>query len=91
MGDAGGAQAERGENAGLTMMAATFACYGLAEMVSAYGFLAVFVSAVAGRSHARGHATRDPYVKRPHQFSEQSRACCWRCCCCGSAVSRRAD
>ena len=73
-GDAGGEETERGENAGLTMMAATFACYGLVEMLSAYGFLAVFVSAVAGRSYARGHAGRDPYVQGPHRFSEQFEA-----------------
>lgn len=73
-GDAGGEDAERGENAGLTMMAATFACYGLVELISGYGFLAVFVSAVAGRQFARGNSERDPYVKNPHRFSEQFEA-----------------
>ena len=71
IGDAGAERGERGANAGLTMMAATFVCYGLTEALSGYGFLAVFVSAVAGRSFARGHEDRDPYVKNPHRFSEQ--------------------
>jgi len=70
-GDAGGDIEGRGDDAGLTMMAATFACYGLVEMISAYGFLAVFASAVAGRSYVRGHEIHDPYIKHPYVFSEQ--------------------
>ena len=73
-GDAGGRVGERGENAGLTVMAATFACYGLTEILSAYGFLAVFVSALSGRSYSRGQAERDPYVLNPHRFSDQIEA-----------------
>ena len=71
LGDAGNHH-ERGENAGLVMLASTFACYGLTELLSAYGFLAVFVSALVARSYARGHETRDPYVKHPHRFGEQA-------------------
>ena len=71
VGDAGTDSGSRGDNAGLTMMASTFACYGLTEMVSGYGFLAVFISAVAGRSLVRGHKEHDAYVKHPHRFSEQ--------------------
>lgn len=74
LGDAGVEEGERGTNAGLTMMAATFINYGLVEALSGYGFLAVFVGAVAGRSYARGHQERDPYVKNPHRFSEQFEA-----------------
>lgn len=72
MGDAGAENDERGDNAGLTMMAATFVIYGLVELISGYGFLAVFAGAVAGRSYARGHETRDPYIKHPHRFGEQA-------------------
>ena len=73
-GDAGGRDGERGENAGLTVMAATFTCYGLTEILSAYGFLAVFVSALSGRSYSRGQSDRDPYVLNPHRFSDQIEA-----------------
>lgn len=67
----GGETRERGENAGLTMMAGTFVSYGLAELFSGYGFLAVFVAAVSVRSYARGHDTHDPYVRHPHRFGDQ--------------------
>jgi NhaP-type Na+/H+ or K+/H+ antiporter len=67
----GGETRERGENAGLTMMAGTFVSYGLAELFSGYGFLAVFVAAVSVRSFARGHDTHDPYVRHPHRFGDQ--------------------
>lgn len=40
---------------GFVVIAATLLSYGLAELVSGYGFLAVFVAAVAMRSSAKSH------------------------------------
>lgn len=48
----------------LLAVAATFAVYGLTELVGGYGFIAVFASAVAMRSVERGH----DYHKQLHQL-----------------------
>ena len=59
-----------GENAALTVLAATFVAYGLTEAVDGYGFLAVFVAARAGRNLTRG--TRgDAYNRQVHSMADQ--------------------
>ena len=45
-------------------LAATFAVYGLTELVGGYGFLAVFTAALALRSYERKHS----YHERMHEF-----------------------
>ena len=62
---------ERGENAGLTILAATFLAYGSAELVSGYGFLAVFVAARMGRRFTRGDEELSRYNRLPHAASTQ--------------------
>lgn len=57
--------AETGEP--LLALAATFAVYGLTEVVGGYGFLAVFTCAVAIRSHER----RSSYHEDMHRFISQ--------------------
>ena len=47
---------------------ATFLAYGLTELVHGYGFVAVFVAALAMRSAERHHAYHD----RLHDFAEQT-------------------
>lgn len=51
----------------LLALAATFAVYGLTELVGGYGFLAVFVAAVALRSVERGHG----YHRDLHELVER--------------------
>ena len=50
----------------LLALAATFAVYGLTELIGGYGFLAVFAGAVAIRSVERGHG----YHRRLHELIE---------------------
>lgn len=50
----------------LLALAATFAVYGLSELIGGYGFLAVFAAAVAIRSVERTHG----YHRRLHQLIE---------------------
>jgi sodium/hydrogen antiporter len=57
--------AERGEP--LLVVAATLTAYGLGEVAGGYGFLAVFVCAVAFRSSERGHG----YHAEMHQVAER--------------------
>ena len=71
LGDASNENADRGENAGLTVLAATFLSYGLAEAVSGYGFLAVFVAARAGRRYTASDRELTAYNRHPHLFSVQ--------------------
>ena len=71
LGDASDESHDRGENAGLTVLAATFIAYGLAEAVSAYGFLAVFVAARAGRRYTERDKELTAYNRHPHLFSVQ--------------------
>ena len=52
---------------GLVAIGITFLCYGLTELVNGYGFLAVFVSAIALRSMERRHQYHDEL----HAFTEQ--------------------
>ena len=51
----------------LLALAATFAVYGLTELIGGYGFIAVFAAALAIRSVERGHG----YHRRLHQLIEQ--------------------
>jgi sodium/hydrogen antiporter len=51
----------------LLALAATFAVYGLAELIGGYGFIAVFAAALAIRSVERGHG----YHRQLHQLIEQ--------------------
>lgn len=57
--------AESGEP--VLALAATFAVYGLTEVVGGYGFLAVFTAALALRSYERRHA----YHEAMHEFISQ--------------------
>ncbi len=50
----------------LFALAATFAVYGLTELIGGYGFIAVFAAAVGMRSVERGHG----YHKELHQLIE---------------------
>ena len=52
---------------GFVALGITSVCYGLTEIVHGYGFLAVFVAALAFRSVERSHE----YHERLHDFSEQ--------------------
>ncbi len=52
---------------GFVALGITCLAYGTAELAHAYGFLAVFVSAVALRSIERRHS----YHRSPHDFSDQ--------------------
>ncbi len=54
-------------NEGLVVMGTLLAAYGLAEIAEGYGFLAVFVAAVA----ARQQALQSDYHERAHQFVDQ--------------------
>ena len=53
---------------GLVALAATLIAYGTAELLNCYGFLAVFVAAVAIRDYEREHE----YHKVLHDFAEES-------------------
>lgn len=53
---------------GFVALAATFLAYGVTELIHGYGFLAVFVAAVALRSAERSHS----YHRVLHSFSEQA-------------------
>ena len=53
---------------GFVALGATFLAYGLTEMVHGYGFVAVFVAALAMRSAERQHRYHD----RLHDFAEQT-------------------
>ncbi|RYJ03342.1 MAG: sodium:proton antiporter [Acetobacteraceae bacterium] len=53
---------------GFVALGATFLAYGLTELVHGYGFVAVFVAALAMRSAERQHAYHD----RLHDFAEQT-------------------
>ena len=57
--------AENGE--GFVALAATFGAYGLAEVIEGYGFIAVFVCAVAIRAAERDHG----YHNVLHDYIEQ--------------------
>jgi len=61
-----GGLAETGD--GFVALGATFAAYGLTELVGGYGFLAVFVAALAIRAAEREHAYHD----RLHDFVDQA-------------------
>ncbi len=52
---------------GFVALGITAVSYGLTEMVNGYGFLAVFVSAIAFRAVERNHA----YHEKLHDFTEQ--------------------
>lgn len=52
---------------GLIALAATLIAYGIAEMAGSYGFLAVFVAAIAMRNYERDHE----YHKVLHDFAEE--------------------
>ncbi|MGB7086146.1 MAG: cation:proton antiporter [Phormidesmis sp.] len=53
---------------GLFVTAGIFLAYGVAELLHGYGFLAVFVAALAARQfQAKGHE----YHQKPHQFATQ--------------------
>jgi NhaP-type Na+/H+ or K+/H+ antiporter len=52
---------------GFVALGITGMTYGLAEMAQGYGFLAVFVAALAVRSAERGHS----YHEKLHDFAEQ--------------------
>ncbi|MFA9444650.1 cation:proton antiporter [Egicoccus sp. AB-alg6-2] len=54
----------------LLAIAATFAVYGLTELVGGYGFLAVFAAALAIRSVERGHG----YHRQLHELVERLEA-----------------
>ena len=60
-------------NSIVVVLAATFISYGLAESVSAYGFLAVFVAARAGRANTRG-TEHEEYEKYVHHGADQLEA-----------------
>jgi NhaP-type Na+/H+ or K+/H+ antiporter len=53
---------------GFVAIGVTFLAYGLTELAHGYGFLAVFVSALAIRSAERQHA----YHERLHDFADQT-------------------
>lgn len=53
---------------GFVALGMTFVTFGITEMVHAYGFLAVFIAAVAFRSVERNHR----YHEKLHDFSEQA-------------------
>ncbi|MBB4836954.1 NhaP-type Na+/H+ or K+/H+ antiporter [Sphingomonas kyeonggiensis] len=53
---------------GFVALAATFLAYGTVEMLGGYGFLAVFVSALALRNASRDH----DYQERLHGFAEEA-------------------
>lgn len=53
---------------GFVALAVTFLAYGVVEMLGGYGFLAVFVSALALRNASRDH----DYQERLHDFAEEA-------------------
>jgi len=69
IGDAG----QGAVNPALNFLAWTFVAYGLTEAIDGYGFLAVFVSARAGRHHAPedGNVT---YAQKAHRSGDQLEA-----------------
>ncbi len=69
LGDAGGGA----QNPALNFLAWTFIAYGVTEAIDGYGFLAVFLSARAGRTHSPER--RDPkYGRRAHEYGDQLEA-----------------
>ena len=52
---------------GFLAIAMTFVVYGIAEMLSGYGFIAVFVSAITLRHYEKGHDYHDEL----HSFTDQ--------------------
>ena len=64
----GGPEPERQHtNEGILLVSGILASYGLAELLYGYGFVAVFVAAVAGREIDREHR----YHLRTHRFAVQ--------------------
>ena len=61
------------ENPALIVLAATFVSYGLTEALDAYGFLAVFVAARAGRAMTRD-TEADEYNRETHHMADQIEA-----------------
>jgi NhaP-type Na+/H+ or K+/H+ antiporter len=57
-----------GTGDGFVALAVTFLAYGIVEMLGGYGFLAVFVSALALRNASRD----DKYHERLHGFAEEA-------------------
>lgn len=55
---------------GVYVLGALLATYALCEALSGYGFIAVFLMAVRGRAHARGHG----YHQRSYKFVQQLEA-----------------
>ena len=71
LGDAG----QGAVNPALNFLAWTFLAYGVTEAIDGYGFLAVFLSARAGRAHARDFEGPDPkYGRRAHEYGDQLEA-----------------
>ncbi len=54
-------------NDGLVSVCATLLTYGITELVSGYGFIAVFVAAITIRNYELGHR----YHKKLHSFTDQ--------------------
>ncbi len=61
------AESMMSQHFGIFVLGATLATYSLCELLSGYGFLAVFIAAVMGRSHNREHR----YHKKTFKFLEQ--------------------
>ena len=69
------AESMMSQHFGIFVLGATLATYSLCELLSGYGFLAVFIAAVMGRSHNREHR----YHKKTFKFFEDaSKAECVR-------------
>lgn len=66
-----GDASQNAKNAGLIVVGSTFLAYGLAEAVSAYGFLSVFIAARSGRDHERKNEVDETYAVFPHRFADQ--------------------
>jgi NhaP-type Na+/H+ or K+/H+ antiporter len=58
-------------DAALVLMSLTFISYGVAEMFSGYGFLAVFIAALSGKKLFNLKNKDLDHAKLPHMFSEQ--------------------
>lgn len=59
------------QDAGLILMSSTFLSYGLTELFSGYGFLAVFVTALSSKYFYNKEVGDKNHAKLPHMFSEQ--------------------
>ena len=68
--------AEGAQNPALNFLAWTFISYGVAEAIDGYGFLAVFLSARAGRAQANElEEGSDPkYGRKAHEYGDQIEA-----------------